>query len=112
MTLYQTHFMINASVQANSMPHPQLRPHKLALHEERAKEGKLGSLSSLNSDHSSNASINISVDDTSRFCFPVSHFFAFGSPLGLILASRRAKSKKTAFCEYLPPGPPHSDHPL
>ncbi len=75
---------------------PQLRPQQLTLKEEGKQRG---SLTSLNSDFSSNTSINISYNDSSRFCFPVSHFFAFGSPLGLILASRRAKSKRTAFCE-------------
>ena len=81
---------------------PHLRPHQLTL-QERGKEGKerkhQDSLTSLNSDFSSNASINVSYNDSSRFCFPVSQFFAFGSPLGLILASRRAKSRRTAFCE-------------
>ena len=44
---------------------------------------------------SSNTSINITDSDeqTLRFSFIVSNFFAFGSPLGLVLASRRARNR-------------------
>ena len=44
---------------------------------------------------SSNTSVNITDSDeqTLRFLFTVSDFFAFGSPLGLVLASRRARNR-------------------
>lgn len=44
---------------------------------------------------SSNTSINITDSDeqTLGFRFNVSNFFAFGSPLGLVLASRRARNR-------------------
>lgn len=44
---------------------------------------------------SSNTSINITDSDeqTLGFSFTVSNFFAFGSPLGLVLASRRARNR-------------------
>ena len=44
---------------------------------------------------SSNTSINIidSDEQTLGFSFSVSNFFAFGSPLGLVLASRKARNR-------------------
>ena len=44
----------------------------------------------------SSASIVIPEKDGTGFCFEVTHFFAFGSPLGLVLASRRSKAKRAS----------------
>lgn len=79
-----------------SQTSPTLRPQLLSLKQEEA------SLSSLHSDHSSNASINVSCNENmDSFSFEVGHFFAFGSPLGLVLANRVNKSRRTAFCECM-----------
>lgn len=51
-----------------------------------------GSNSSLSS---SSTSVNV-TDEGSGFVFEVSHFFAFGSPLGLVLGSRRSKFRREA----------------
>ena len=45
---------------------------------------------------SSTTSINVTDEMGSGFMFDVTHFFAFGSPLGLVLGSRRSKCKKDA----------------
>lgn len=77
-----------APLQTSPIP-PRLRPIQLGLQQ------KQSSLSSLNSTSSSSINTN-----HKGFCFDVTHFFSFGSPLGVILASRRSQSRKTAFCEF------------
>ncbi len=54
---------------------------------------------SVSSLSSSSTSINVTDETGSRFNFQVSHFFAFGSPLGLVLSSRRSKVKREALGE-------------
>jgi len=75
--------------------------HPPSIHKQNSLGSRSPSVSSINSLGSAN--IVLPDSEGAEFCFEVTHFFAFGSPLGLVLASRRARARRT--CRAPPPRP-------